>query len=264
MDDEAASAKPQQRDSQRHGYRPAMSDAGLCAQTSDWVLDQLQTTRPEDGAVIAINLSARLLHDEAFAQRLFERLDQGRLEASRLILEITEDTLETDLRAASRVLLELKRRGVRIALDDFGTGRASLSHLRRFPFDYLKIDRSFVAGIGNGVGNAIVVERVAGMGRSVRVELGPVAQRMPHHLPHVLRVRDGPTAAPVVHHGIVEVPPRFGPVHFPNVVYVIRKLRRLMVPVLPKRNPWRLFKLDGATDNLCRIHGCCSLCWYTK
>lgn len=129
-------------------FMNAVSDAGLCTQTSDWVLDQLQTTRPGNDAVIAINLSARLLHDPAFAQRLLERLDEGRLQAARLVLEITEDTLETDLRAAARVLLELRQRGVRIALDDFGTGRASLSHLRRFPFDYLKIDRSFVAGIG--------------------------------------------------------------------------------------------------------------------
>ena len=129
-------------------FMNALADAGLCSTISDWALDQIQTKRPNADAVISINLSARLLHDEDFAKRLFERLDNGRLVPTQLILEITEDTLETDLRAAERVLHELKRRGVRIALDDFGTGQSSLSHLRRFPFDYIKIDQSFVAGIG--------------------------------------------------------------------------------------------------------------------
>ena len=130
-------------------FMNALADAGLCSAISDWALDQIQSKRPDDHAVVSINLSARLLHDEVFARRLFERIDVGRLVPGELIIEITEDTLETDLRAAARVLHELKRRGVQIALDDFGTGQASLSHLRRFPFDYIKIDQSFIAGIGN-------------------------------------------------------------------------------------------------------------------
>ena len=129
-------------------FMDALADTGLCSTISDWALDRIQAKRPTPDAVLSINLSARLLHDDAFSQRLFERLDQGRLEPGRLILEITEDTLETDLESAARVLHELKKRGVRIALDDFGTGQASLSHLRRFPFDYIKIDQSFVSGVG--------------------------------------------------------------------------------------------------------------------
>ena len=130
-------------------FMNALADAGLCSAISDWALDQIQSKRPGDHAVVSINLSARLLHDEVFARRLFERIDAGRVVPGELIIEISEDTLETDLRAAARVLHELKRRGVQIALDDFGTGQASLSHLRRFPFDYIKIDQSFIAGIGN-------------------------------------------------------------------------------------------------------------------
>ena len=129
-------------------FMDAINDTGLGTQVSDWALDRIQHDRPAADAVLSINLSARLLHDEAFAERLFERLDAGGLIGSQLILEITEDTLETDLQAATRVLRALKDRGVRIALDDFGTGQASLSHLRRFPFDYIKIDQSFIAGIG--------------------------------------------------------------------------------------------------------------------
>ncbi len=129
-------------------FMDALADTGLCATISDWALDRIQARRPTPDAVLSINLSARLLHDETFAHRLFERLDEHRLHGEQLILEITEDTLETDLRAAARVLHELKKRGVRIALDDFGTGQASLSQLRRFPFDYIKIDKSFIAGVG--------------------------------------------------------------------------------------------------------------------
>ena len=130
-------------------FMDALADTGLCSTISDWALDRIQTRRPTPDAVVSINLSARLLHDQDFAQRLFERLDEGRLIPDQLILEITEDTLETDLKAAARVLHELRRRGVKIALDDFGSGQASLSHLRRFPFDYIKIDQSFVTGVGS-------------------------------------------------------------------------------------------------------------------
>jgi EAL domain-containing protein (putative c-di-GMP-specific phosphodiesterase class I) len=152
-------------------FMNALADAGLCTQASDWVLDQLQQTAPDTDAVIAINLSARLLHDEGFAQRLFERLDEGRLQAGQLIIEITEDTLETDLKAASRVLLELRRRGTRIALDDFGTGQASLSHLRRFPFDYIKIDQSFVAGIGTVPNDEKLIQAIIRLAHALQMEV---------------------------------------------------------------------------------------------
>jgi len=152
-------------------FMDALTDAGLCSIISDWALDRIQASRPTPDAVLSINLSARLLHDEAFAQRLFDRLDQGRLVAGQLILEITEDTLETDLRAATRVLHELKRRGVRIALDDFGTGQASLSHLRRFPFDYIKIDQSFIAGIGNIRNDEKLIQAIVRLAHALDMEV---------------------------------------------------------------------------------------------
>ena len=88
-----------------------------------------------------------LLHDADFSQRLFERVDQGRPSARQLILEITEDTHEADLRAATPALRELKARGVRIALDDFGSGLSSFTYLKTLPVDYLKIDGGFVRDI---------------------------------------------------------------------------------------------------------------------
>ena len=152
-------------------FMDALADAGLCSTISDWVLDQLQSRRPSDDAVLSINLSARLLHDESFAQRLFDRIDEGSLTPTRLIIEITEDTLESDLTAAARVLHELKSRGVRIALDDFGTGQASLSHLRRFPFDYIKIDQSFIAGIGKVANDEKLVQAIIRLAHALGMEV---------------------------------------------------------------------------------------------
>ena len=152
-------------------FMDALADAGLCAIISDWALDQIQADVPSAGACLSINLSARLLHDDAFAKRLFARMDEKRLVPSKLILEITEDTLETDLNAASRVLHELKRRGVRIALDDFGTGQASLSHLRRFPFDYIKIDQSFVAGIGRVPNDEKLIQAIVRLAHALDMQV---------------------------------------------------------------------------------------------
>lgn len=152
-------------------FMNAINDTGLCTEVSDWALDRIQYDRPANDAVLSINLSARLLHDEAFAERLFERLDAGGLVGSQLILEITEDTLETDLQAATRVLQALKDRGVRIALDDFGTGQASLSHLRRFPFDYIKIDQSFVAGIGRVPNDEKLIQAIIRLAHALGMEV---------------------------------------------------------------------------------------------
>ena len=152
-------------------FMNAMADAGLCTTISDWALDRIQARRPTPDAVLSINLSARLLHDDDFSRRILERLDEGRLPGDRLILEITEDSLETDLRAAVRVLHELKKRGVRIALDDFGAGQASLSHLRRFPFDFIKIDKSFVDGVGRDRNDEKLIQAIIRLAHALDMEV---------------------------------------------------------------------------------------------
>jgi diguanylate cyclase (GGDEF)-like protein len=152
-------------------FMDAVNDAGLCTQISDWALDRIQHDRPSQEAAVSINLSARLLHDDAFASRLFERLDTGGLIGEQLILEITEDTLETDLQAATRVLEALKQRGVRIALDDFGTGQSSLSHLRRFPFDYIKIDQTFVNGIGRVPNDEKLIQAIVRLSHALGMQV---------------------------------------------------------------------------------------------
>ena len=95
--------------------------------------------------------------------KIVAALAQSGLAASRLELEITEAVLIRDDEAALEILHQLRTLGVRIALDDFGTGYSSLSYLQSFPFDKIKIDRSFVKDIADGVGSLNIVRAVAAM-----------------------------------------------------------------------------------------------------
>jgi diguanylate cyclase (GGDEF)-like protein len=108
---------------------------------------QEQSKRQKEAVAISINLSARLLNDPTFCRGLLESLVSGAIPLGSLILEITEDTLTQELAEADVFLQQAKALGARIALDDFGIGQASLSHLRQFPFDMLKIDRDFVKNV---------------------------------------------------------------------------------------------------------------------
>jgi EAL domain-containing protein (putative c-di-GMP-specific phosphodiesterase class I) len=103
-----------------------------------------------------VNLAPRQLQDVGVVDRVRAHLQSTGLPAGRLTLEITESALTLDPATAQRRLEELKELGVRLAMDDFGTGYSSLSHLQRFPIDVLKIDRSFVSTITDGVGEALI------------------------------------------------------------------------------------------------------------
>jgi EAL domain-containing protein (putative c-di-GMP-specific phosphodiesterase class I) len=94
---------------------------------------------------------------------------RGGLAASRLELEITEGVLIDDTSRALSVLLRLKALGVRIALDDFGKGYSSLSYLRAFTFDKIKIDRSFISDLATNHQSVVIVRTVIGLGRSLNI-----------------------------------------------------------------------------------------------
>src|SRR5690606_9568208 len=92
----------------------------------------------------------------------------------RLELEITEGTLMQDHVAATDALRRLKKLGVKLAIDDFGTGYSSLNLLKKFPLDYLKIDRSFIAGVPDNPDDVAVTEAIIAMAR--KLNLGVVAE----------------------------------------------------------------------------------------
>ena len=100
------------------------------------------------------------MRNETFALKVISALADSGLSADRLVLEITEAVLIDDDEAALRILHELRSLGVQIALDDFGTGYSSLSYLRRFPFDKIKIDRSFISDLSKPEGSSAIIKAV--------------------------------------------------------------------------------------------------------
>ena len=123
---------------------------------------------------VSVNLSGRQLARPELPDVVEEALSEAGLPPSGLCLEITESVLMDDIDVAVSALKALKAIGVEIAVDDFGTGYSSLAHLRRFPVDVLKIDHSFVAGLGRNPEDAAIVRAVLALARTL--ELGVVAE----------------------------------------------------------------------------------------
>jgi EAL domain-containing protein (putative c-di-GMP-specific phosphodiesterase class I) len=116
-----------------------------------------------------VNLSGSQLHDGHLVDHVAGILQRTGIDPESLILEMTETILVADP-GAEQVLRELQRLGVRLAIDDFGTGYASISYLRRFAVDVLKIDREFTAAVGTAQGVALL-GGIAQLGRSLGLEL---------------------------------------------------------------------------------------------
>jgi diguanylate cyclase len=150
-------------------FIPIAEDSGSILQIGEWVL---RTACTEAAAwprplTLAVNVSPVQLHNAGFAGLVHEILVATGMPARRLELEITETALIRDFNRALATLRQLKALGIRIAMDDFGTGYSSLSNLRAFPFDKIKIDRSFVSSVdANGQAKAIV-KAVLGLGEGL-------------------------------------------------------------------------------------------------
>ena len=97
-------------------------------------------------------------------------MGESGLDPRSLVLEITESAVMEDAGANAETLRELKALGVKIAVDDFGTGYSSLAYLKRFPVDFLKIDRSFVSGLGEDPDDEGIVSSVVNLARTLRLE----------------------------------------------------------------------------------------------
>ncbi|MDQ1119666.1 MULTISPECIES: EAL domain-containing protein [Pseudoxanthomonas] len=124
-------------------------DSGLIEQI-DWLLYEQVVSRISAGVdgYVSVNVSPRHFRSPDFASRLLRLLDQHHADPAQLRVEITEIALLDDAPRALRMLEQLRARGVLAQLDDFGTGFSALSYLHRFPISALKIDRSFIAGLG--------------------------------------------------------------------------------------------------------------------
>jgi EAL domain-containing protein (putative c-di-GMP-specific phosphodiesterase class I) len=140
-------------------------EIGFIIPLGEWAIRQACATAAKwpSNVRIAVNLSPIQFRNPGFVQVVLGALAASGLAADRLELEITESTLLHDSDATLSTLYQLRALGVRIAMDDFGTGYSSLSYLQSFPFDKIKIDRSFVKDIVDGVGSLNIVRAVAAM-----------------------------------------------------------------------------------------------------
>jgi diguanylate cyclase (GGDEF)-like protein len=146
-------------------FVPLAEEIGLILPLGEWVLRQAcrdAMTWPET-VKVAVNLSPVQFTSRTLVRDVADALADSGLSPSRLELEITETVMLEDTDATLSILHELKALGVRIAMDDFGTGYSSLSYLRRFPFDKVKIDRSFIEELGLGGDCDAIVAAVTAM-----------------------------------------------------------------------------------------------------
>jgi EAL domain-containing protein (putative c-di-GMP-specific phosphodiesterase class I) len=143
-------------------------ETGLINQLGEWVL----TTACADAACwpahlsVAVNVSPVQFRSQSLGLTVVKALEASGLAPHRLELEITEAVLIHDAEAALRLLSELRALGVRIAMDDFGTGYSSLSYLQRFPFDKIKIDRSFVQNLTESESSVPIIRAVIDIARA--------------------------------------------------------------------------------------------------
>ncbi len=160
-------------------FVPFAEDAGLILPLGGQVLEEacLQASRwnnqyPSDPPLgMCVNLSARQFNQPEVAREVAGVLRETGLEPSSLTLEITESVLMDDARSSAAALRGLKALGVEIVVDDFGTGYSSLSYLKRLPVDYLKVDRSFVYGLGWDLQDTGIVSAVIDLAHTLGLKV---------------------------------------------------------------------------------------------
>jgi diguanylate cyclase (GGDEF)-like protein len=150
-------------------FIPIAEETGVINSLGEWVLKEAcktAATWPEH-VRIAVNLSAVQFKSRNLVDHVTTALNEAGLSPKRLELEVTESLLLAETELTLQTLHRLRELGVRISMDDFGTGYSSLSYLRSFPFDKIKIDRSFMDGIGPREDSLAIIKAVIGLGQSL-------------------------------------------------------------------------------------------------
>ncbi len=137
-------------------------------QTAEWTRQQVSGQQPLS---IAVNVSARQLTDPHYADNLRQELETAGLDAEQLSIELTESALIEGNPTTELSMQNLRNLGVRIGLDDFGTGFSSLAYLKRFPISFLKVDRSFVDGLGKNENDSAIVRATIALAKGLNLKV---------------------------------------------------------------------------------------------
>lgn len=158
-------------------FIPLAEETGLIVELGGWILDTACRQAAEwerrglAGLSIAVNVSGRQFSDPTLLERLSASLERSRLSPGCLKIEVTESMVMDHPERVGDILRRIRALGVRVSIDDFGTGYSSLSYLHRFPFDTLKIDRSFVQRIGEVEEALEIVRVIAALAQTLRRDI---------------------------------------------------------------------------------------------
>ncbi|WP_425231113.1 two-component system response regulator [Sphingomonas sp.] len=156
-------------------FIPIAEESNLIHDLGDWVLHAaLDELKRWPGQYVSVNFSPRQFRRHNFVGYIMECVQRAGVEPGRLQIEITETAIFDDAERAADTLYKLRQMGFRIALDDFGTGYSSLYNIRKFALDSLKIDRSFIDGMGRERESAAIVHSIIHLGRALG--LGVIAE----------------------------------------------------------------------------------------
>ncbi|WP_158967196.1 EAL domain-containing protein [Paraglaciecola sp. L3A3] len=156
-------------------FIPLLEESGLISNVSDWMCQhsfhQLRQWI-DDGlldhdAVMAVNISPRQFYDEHLVEQIYNAIVNANLSCANVVVEVTETLLLKEHSLIIKHLQNLHALGIKIALDDFGTGFSSLSYLKKFPIDIIKIDRSFIKDIATDESDSLITRAVIKLGESL-------------------------------------------------------------------------------------------------
>ena len=153
-------------------FIPIAEESNVIHELGDWILDSALAMVPQfPDQYVSVNFSPRQFRRSNFVGHIMESVQRAGVAPGRVQIEITETAIFDDAERAAETLYKLRQMGFRIALDDFGTGYSSLYNIRKFALDSLKIDRSFIDGMGRERESAAIVHSIIHLGRALGLEV---------------------------------------------------------------------------------------------